>query len=149
MSKVGFFISSFTVAVIMLGGAALSQSPGMVADIPFDFYVGNTLLSSGEYVVASDVARHTRVVQVKSREGQSAFANTLTQNGVDNNTKCELVFHKYGRDLYFMSEIRIPGVAIKALLKSRAEREIVTTDWEFKEIAIALRPADLDEALGH
>ena len=83
-------------------GSASAQDNQTKATIPFDFYVGNTWLPAGTYVMSSD-STSTEVVKILSADKKNDIA-VLTLPDEARAANGELVFHKIG-DQYFLHEI--------------------------------------------
>lgn len=133
-----YFIGLFATVLLMLGlagGVALGQQR-MIADIPFDFIVGDTELPAGEYYLI--VHRNVSAIQVLGEKNgvyRLVMPGKLAKDG-----ESEVVFHRYPDGSHFLAQVRIPGTPCNEVLKSKLEAE-VTTDWTFKKIAIQLRPS--------
>ena len=109
-----------------------------VADIPFDFQVGDNGLPAGRYEVMSSSAareairvRSTENGKVVIRLSSAAFKSTPVKKGV-------LVFHRYG-NRYYLAEIWTAGASNgRRFLKSSAER----TD---RDLAAAPSKGNMDQ----
>jgi hypothetical protein len=99
-----------------------AQSDMLVANIPFQFSVGNTVLPSGEYHVK---ALNPATLMIQSRDGHSAaLATTIGVSSSKRVDQGKLVFNRYGTQ-YFLSKVWNPGNTVgKELLKSRTEIEV-------------------------
>jgi hypothetical protein len=97
------------------------SSIGLVANIPFEFVIGNRAFPAGEY---SFIYKYTNVIQIQSQErGESMFFLTRAAKGTE--TRNELGFNRYG-DKYFLSRLRTDGDdAGRAVRMSSSERELV------------------------
>lgn len=118
-------------AVMMIVAAGVSAKAQtlenrLTANIPFDFTVVDKKLPAGKYWVSRvQQNQGDTVLQVTSAEGKaSAIRLTIPVNLHTQVNTGTLVFHRYG-DEYFLSEVWAKGGSIgRALLKTRAEREL-------------------------
>jgi hypothetical protein len=104
--------------------AVFAQGPNsLVANVPFGFHVGNSMLPSGEYTVDTNVA--PGLVRLRSADSKSAvmiFANNVQTNTAP--SKGKLIFNKYG-DEYFLSQIWKAGIETGCQLrKTKRELEV-------------------------
>ncbi len=78
-------------------GTARAQSPVRLSvDVPFDFYVGDRLMTAGRYTVRRAVRDTNRTLVVAGRgEGERASATTAPIAGREARQSA-LVFHRYG-----------------------------------------------------
>ena len=120
------------IAVLVLAGsmavAAKAQTSGhpvRIADIPFDFNVGNKSLPAGEYRVSQvDPGATLSILRLQSKEdGASAVVLMDTVIGKAQESS-KLIFRRYG-SRYFFAEAWIDGdnSGLHAQ-KSRAERAV-------------------------
>ena len=109
------------VAAILAIAPAFAQKVA-TANIPFDFNVGQTKMSAGDYTVRSTIPG---TVLVTRDDGTvSAFALAMGANARNVPQQSSLVFTRYG-DKYFLSQIWSGGDALgKELVKAKPEREI-------------------------
>jgi hypothetical protein len=96
----------------------------IVAEVPFQFMVGNRSVPAGTYVVKPAPALEgtsTLVIENKTVNAHAAFFVT------EENTKAgkgnSLVFHKYG-DEYFLSGIQLNGSTIERLSENKQEADL-------------------------
>ncbi len=96
----------------------------IVADVPFEFVVGDQALPSGKYSVKAITASGDGLMiqSNNSKHCVMRLSNRIAPKG--NNTEARLVFHRYG-DRYFLSEIWSgEDQTGRQLLKSRQERAL-------------------------
>ena len=99
---------------------ALAQYNMLMANVPFEFRLGETSLPPDLYRV-SPVDGHTNVLLVRSfRRGIFVFGDRAESQ--DGNETPRLVFHRYG-DEYFLREIRFFGRLGMNLPETVEERE--------------------------
>ena len=97
------------------------SSTALVANIPFEFVIGNRAFPAGEYTFTY---RFTNALQIQSRDrGESMFV--LTGPVKAKKTRNELRFNRYG-DKYFLSRLWTEGDdAGRAVRMSSSERELI------------------------
>ncbi len=97
-------VSSLLLAV----GSAYAQSSRLVADIPFDFVMGNKAFPAGEYTIQPIGMNSDSLVL---RNADSKGAQLFTPNycsSMERQEETKLVFNVYG-DHYFLSQIWMQG----------------------------------------
>lgn len=102
-----------------------SAQTRVVAKVPFDFVVGETVMPAGSYLVQS-VADETGVVSVESADGRFA-AVTLAQSTTSFEPAAapHLVFDKFGGRYFLASVVADAGNEQEILLTpAKMEREI-------------------------
>jgi hypothetical protein len=94
------------VATLAYAGAGA----GMRIKVPFDFYLDDQLIPTGEYSFAMDSNNHATASQVTLWSIQGTVMRmVLTSPGTENDaTVNQLSFNKYG-DKYFLSTVSIGG----------------------------------------
>lgn len=118
-------IALMTVVGLSTAKAQTSGTTQLIANIPFEFSVGNKTMPAGEYTVrCTNPASDLKVFQLRSRDGRaSVMART---NSVIGKTQedAKLVFNRYG-DHYFFAQAWFQadstGVQVS---KSRSEKQI-------------------------
>lgn len=128
MRKQAYTMIALFVLVGSMAVAAPAQSSGrtrLIANIPFQFSVGDKLLPAGEYtVVQVNPTSDHAVLQLRSRDG-SVSAMVQTNAAISKATEnAKLVFNRYGNK-YFFAQAWIDGErnGLQAS-KPRAERTI-------------------------
>jgi hypothetical protein len=94
------------------------------AEVPFDFMVGKSKLSAGQYTIQ----RGTSHSSLKLR-GEKSSIMVLTYSGSTSGTPshAKLVFHKYG-DQYFLAQVWDEGsTTADNLMATKAERDAART----------------------
>jgi len=127
--------------LVVVAGASVGQAQiiGRIkSDIPFSFYVRGRLMPAGSYTIA-ELNPGSGTMEIRSDDGKSAaIFLTIEKQEKDTQTPSELIFHKYG-DQVFLSEIVEQGVIDGAeVVKSKMEKRIEKAA-SGKEVAIALR----------
>lgn len=115
------------VLVTIGASAAAAQTSGpqrVVAQIPFAFSAGRTVLPAGKYTISVvNPSSDRTVLQIRSVDGQASamiLTNTVNGSPVDN---AKLVFERYD-DRYVFTTAQMAGASISfAALHSKAERK--------------------------
>ena len=126
MKKQAYTMIAMIVLVGSLAISAKAQTNGriaLIANIPFQFSIGNKSLPAGEYTVRSisDDSRNV-VLRIQSRDGKtSAMLQTSTVEGKAQE-RAKLVFQRYGKQYFFAQAwVDAQKTGLEAP-KSRAER---------------------------
>jgi hypothetical protein len=122
---------------------------GVRANVPFDFYVGNSKMSAGEYTIKqSNYGSGQLLVQKKDGHNSAyAFSDSAAPKSSDSSGK--LVFHRYNNE-YFLSEIWSGGNETGQVInRSKKELELKadvaqvskegSTDLKYLTVTIALK----------
>jgi len=115
-------LTTLSFLVMLTATSVYAQSSAaVVANIPFEFVIGNRAFPAGEYTFTY---RFTNVIQIQSLDsGESMFV--LTRPAETKKTRNELVFNRYG-DKYFLSRLRTDGDDVgRAVRISSSERELI------------------------
>ena len=136
--------------IVLLGSLAISakaQTNGrmaLIANIPFQFSIGNKSLPAGEYTVQSISDDSSYVVlRIQSRDGKtSAMLLTSTVKGKAP-ARSRLVFHRYGNQ-YFFTQAWVGGdstglEAQKSRAERAAERELTAIKMATESVAVTAR----------
>ena len=132
MKKQAYTMIAMVVLVSSLAVAAKAQTNGriaLIANIPFQFNVGNKTLPAGEYTVQSIGDESSNVVlRMQSRDGKQSMM--LQMSTVEGRAKesAKLIFNRYG-DHYFFAQAWVVGdntglQAPKTSAERAAEREL-------------------------
>lgn len=100
-----------------------STSRRVIAEIPFDFIVGDKTLPAGNYTVGA-ATTNGEGVRITSRNGKSS-AIRLTYSASDKSQKknARMVFHRYGQR-YFLAEVWSGDNFGHKLMPSKNERNL-------------------------
>ena len=108
----------------LLAASRFGDYAGLMADVPFDFVVGNKVFPAGQCIIqpGSSTFDTLLVRNLDAKVNQFAAASRLeTRNAAGTSA---LIFHKYG-DRYFLSAIRVEGMNIQFKVpESKAENEL-------------------------
>ena len=112
-----------TTLLVSVAVAAQAQTSGrVVADIPFNFQIGDESLPAGEYIVDA-VNSDGALLRISGKDGGKAqVALTNTANGKQLN-RSVMVFNKYG-DQYFLKAVWKAGHEGRTLIESGRERKL-------------------------
>ncbi len=123
-------ITLLSLAVLMLGTVAAyaQQVHAVRATIPFEFTVGKDTYPAGEYTVTLSPFQNRELILLSGPEGKALrFMNTLPCEPCEKTEEAYLMFRGYGKQ-QFLAQIWTGSSAIgRALLMSKAEREIAKT----------------------
>jgi len=121
----GLAMFVFTLALAAASSAVVNgqSNARLVAQVPFEFMVGDQTFAAGEYRVgAIDQSGETIAITNGQSEGAIRGTNPKQRSGGDKSAK--LVFHRYGSS-YFLTQVWRAGEATgRELRKSREERAI-------------------------
>jgi len=109
-----------SLVLLAIASPAWAQYDLVVANVPFDFKIGDTSLPADSYRV-SRVDGHTNVLLVRSTH-RGIFVFGYRVESQDGNETPRLVFHRYG-DEYFLREIKFFGSLGMNLPETVEERE--------------------------
>lgn len=126
MKKQAYTVIAMMVLIGSMTVAAQAQNngrPQLVADIPFQFNVGNKTLPAGEYLIRSVSDTSPIVVlNILSRDGKGSAMLTMTSVHGKTPDRGKLLFNRYGSQ-YFFAQTWVHGnnIGLEAG-RSRAER---------------------------
>jgi len=133
MKKKAYTLIAMIVFVGALAVAAHAQTNSriaLIANIPFQFNIGNKTLPAGDYIVRSISDDYSTVVlRIETRDGRTnAMLVTFTVQGKAQRGR--LVFHRYGSQ-YFFAQAWVDGdsaglEAEKSRTERGAERKLAT-----------------------
>jgi hypothetical protein len=113
---------SFLVSMASASPAAYAKSiDGMRAQIPFDFHVGDSAVSAGEYTVQSLTADESALRISNGRESAAVMTNSTSKMGDGGHAR--LVFRRYG-DQYFLAAVWGADNNGRSLSESKRERSL-------------------------
>jgi hypothetical protein len=101
-----------------------AQTIKLKATVPFDFRMGQVLMTAGEY----DVIQSGPLVTMRSAEGKPTSASylTLPASAPVSRGKGSLLFNRYGND-YFLTKVVAPdSSAGRVIPKSKQEKELMS-----------------------
>ena len=100
-----------------------------VAQVPFEFMVGDKTLSAGEYLVGA-IDRSGETIAILNKTGDGAIRLSAPRDRRGEEKSAKLVFHRYG-STYFLSQVWMYGEdrgreLAKSKQESARERELKT-----------------------
>jgi hypothetical protein len=126
-SKGGVLVGVIAVAamavILSAPGVIQAQSKAIKANIPFGFYVGDTKLPAGTYMVRM----HGDTMQITDDAGHiaSVLSNAILNRDLDRESR--MVFNRYG-ETWFLSEVRWQEYgAARGLNRTPGELELART----------------------
>jgi hypothetical protein len=134
MKKFNLFLLIAIAVTVSLTASA--QRAMLTAEIPFDFTVGDTSLSSGHYSIQM---LDSAALIIRSTSGKSAMI-TLSNSAAGPNTprSSRLVFKSYGNQ-YFLSTVEWEGGPYRALVPSKLETELAKRVPSPKSLEVATK----------
>jgi hypothetical protein len=107
----------------LLATAQLASNEKLVAQVPFEFVLGNKVVPAGEWIVQS-ASMDSKVIQIRNTDAAvNMLSMPLLVESKQAPAKCTLVFHRYGSN-YFLSEIKIAGTRMYRLPETKARRKL-------------------------
>ena len=98
-------IALFTFATLAATTGLFAQAPGVKANIPFNFTVGEKWLPAGEYTISSP---DRNLLQIRSADGHYREMVIATHSFDEPAASPKLVFERYG-EYYFLHRISTPA----------------------------------------
>ena len=127
-----------SLAAVLTAAAAYAQGPTpLQANVPFDFIVGNRMLSAGQYTVDQGTVLGAVVIRCSDCKGAAIAIGPALHSSVTWN-EGRLVFHRHG-NTYFLVEVWGPGQGGRQIPKSSRERELSARAGHPVTILAALR----------
>ena len=139
--KATLFALAITVLGVGITAAPAHAQTGsrVVADVPFDFFVGSTALKAGTYEVEE---RDSGVLVFSSKEApQETFALSLRDDVTNHSDQPHLVFARYGTEI-FLNKIFMSGANdCNELRTSNRERTLQRKHATEEEVSLLIEPA--------
>ena len=122
-------------ALTMHPSKAQAQVVGKLeADIPFQFYAGNTALPPGKYIVHVLDNTDLTIMEISSADGKmSALFDVRDAEANSAPAKDELIFNKYGNRYFLEKVFNESDPNGTAVIESRYEKRIDKTTAEAQE----------------
>lgn len=116
-------VVGLTLAAAVVSANGQSTSVLVIADIPFNFIVGDKTLPVGKYTVrrASDDGKGLRISSLDGKSSVMRLSNLA--EGTSKNRNARMVFHRYGQQ-YFLAEVWTGENYGRQLLKCKRERHL-------------------------
>ena len=141
-----YLLKPMLFALITVFGVALTTMPAhaqsgsrALANIPFDFSVGNTTLKAGSYAVEQ---LHSGILALSSSdEKEHQFAMTFPGDVDKQSQESKLVFIRYGSEA-FLKRVFISGDEdYHELPESSRERELIKNQASGADLSLLIQPA--------
>ena len=140
-----YLLKPVLLAVLTVFGAALTIVPAKaqsgsraLANIPFDFSVGNTTLKAGSYSVEELQSGILALSSSDYKEHQLAL--TLPGDSDKQSQESHLVFIRYGSEV-FLKKVSLSGNEnTYELPESRRERELIRNQTSGAELSLLIPP---------
>lgn len=129
-------ITAFGVVVVAMGLVAHGQSLTMNANIPFDFFIGETPMHAGNYTLQPAGLAPGEILMKDDNGVSSDFLLAIPLDNASGG-EVKLVFNRYG-DEYFLSEVWNGSYKL-GLVKSKRERELTAYNAAPVEVALIAR----------
>ena len=126
------------VALIIVPAHAQSGTR-LLADIPFDFSVGNTTLKAGTYTVEELESGVLSFSSSDDKEHQ--FALTVQGNSGNQSPEPHLVFTRYGSEAFLTRVFFAGNEDYRELLRSGRERGLIKNQASGGELSLLIQPA--------
>ena len=147
MKRQTYTMIAMIVLVGSLAVSATAQTQGrthLIANIPFEFSVGDKALPAGEYqVLAVNTDSSNVVLKIQSRDGKTgAMVRMMTVTGKAQDS-AKLIFDRYGNQ-YFLAQAWVDGEnsglqAQKSPVERTIERELAGIKAKTESVALAGR----------
>jgi len=140
-----YLFKSMSLAVMTLLGVALTIVPAhaqtgnrVLANIPFDFSVGNTTLKAGTYTIELQ----SDILAFSSDDGKEhKFAFTVPGDSSNQSQEPHLVFTKYGNQAFLAKVFLAGDENYHELLRSSRERELIKNQAYGAELSLLIQSA--------
>ena len=140
-----YLFKSMSLAVMTLLGVALTIVPAhaqtgnrVLANIPFDFSVGNTTLKAGTYTIELQ----SDILAFSSDDGKEhKFAFTVPGDSGNQSQEPHLVFTKYGNQAFLAKVFLAGNENYHELLRSSRERELIKNQAYGAELSLLIQSA--------
>jgi hypothetical protein len=141
-----YLLKPMLFAAITVLGAALTFVPAhaqsgrrVVANIPFEFSVGDTTLKAGSYTVEQLESGITAFSSEDGKEHQ--FALTLPGDSDKQSKEPHLVFSRYGSEAFLRRVFFFGNEDCHELPESSRERELIKNQASGAELSLLVQPA--------
>jgi hypothetical protein len=141
-----YLLKPMLFAVITVLGVALAIMPAhaqsgrrVLADIPFDFLIGNTTLKAGSYTVEQ---LQSGIIAFSSDDGKEhQFALTFPGDSDKQSREPRLVFIRYGSEAFLKRVFLSGNEFYHELLESSREREFIKNQASGTELSLLIQLA--------
>jgi hypothetical protein len=125
------FLRGFTLLMLVVTFALATEGVSVnaqttkriVADIPFEFVVGNETMQAGEYTVTSANTAGQALLIQGTDNGMAVMRSSAPADEMKGKASARLVFHRYGQR-NFLAQVWTGENSGRALTKSKQERAV-------------------------
>jgi hypothetical protein len=146
MKKTAYTMIAMLVLIGSMALAAQAQTVGrrMIANIPFQFNVGDKTMPAGEYTVTQiNPSSDRAVLQLRSKDGSSAAMIQMNSVIGKAGERARLVFNCYGNQHYFAQAWTSAEASGLEALKSKTERatqnELAALNVKMETVTVSVR----------
>ena len=140
-----YLLKPVFLAALTVLGAALTNVPAnaqsgsrALANIPFDFSVGNTTLKAGSYSVEQ---LQSGILALSSSDNKGdQFAMTFPSDSDQQSQESHLVFIRYGSEVFLKRAFISGNENSYDLPESSREREIIKNQASGAELSLLIQP---------
>jgi len=141
-----YLLKPMLLAVLTVFGAALTIVPAhaqsgsrALANIPFEFSVGNTTLKAGSYTVEQ---LHSGILALSSSDNKEhQFAMTFPGDSDRQSHEPHLVFIRYGSEAFLKKVVLSSDEDCDELPESSRERDLIKNQASGAELSLLIQPA--------
>ncbi len=141
-----YLVKPMLLAVLTVFGAALTIVPAhaqsgsrALANIPFEFSVGNTTLKAGSYTVEQ---LHSGILALSSSDNKEhQFAMTFPGDSDRQSHEPHLVFIRYGSEAFLKKVVLSSDEDCDELPESSRERDLIKNQASGAELSLLIQPA--------
>ena len=141
-----YLLKPMLLAALTVFGAALTIAPAhaqsgsrALANIPFEFSVGNTTLKAGSYSVEQLQSGILALSGIDNKEHQ--FAMTFPSDSDKQSQESHLVFIRYGSEVVLKKVFISGNENCYELPESSRERELIRNPASGAELSLLIQPA--------
>jgi len=141
-----YLVKPMLLAVLTVFGAALTIVPAhaqsgsrALANIPFEFSVGNTTLKPGSYTVEQLQSGILALSSSDNKEHQ--FAMTFPGDSDRQSHEPHLVFIRYGSEAFLKKVVLSSDEDCDELPESSRERDLIKNQASGAELSLLIQPA--------
>ena len=145
MKKQAYTMIALLVLVGSMAVAAQAQTSGrkqLIANIPFQFNVGNKTLPAGEYSVREVNPESGGVLLLRSRDGNASAMIQVESVISKAPESAKLIFHRYGNKYFFVQawiDGDNTGMQAPRSKAERAENELAGLQPKTETVALRAR----------
>jgi hypothetical protein len=141
-----YLMKAMLFAVMTMLGVTLTIVPAqaqsgsrVLANIPFDFSIGNTTLKAGSYAVEQ---LQSGILAFSSNDGKEhQFALTIPGDSGNQTQEPHLVFTRYGSVAFLKGVFFAGNEDYHELLRSSREKELIKKQAPGDELSLLIQPA--------